>query len=102
MIDPVSNLTELIRVDSKKSDHIVRKFAQAWLGRYPWPQRCIHNNGGEFTCQPFQNLLVQSNINGVPTTTRNLMANAVCERMHQIGRNISRTLVHENSPRGTS
>ena len=101
MIDPVTNLTELVRVDSKESEHVARKFAQAWLSRYPWPDRCIHDNGGEFTDHQFQKLLVQSNITDVPTTSRNPTANAVCERMHQTVGNILRTLVHENPPRGT-
>ena len=101
MIDPVTNLTELIRVDSKESDHIARKFAQAWLSRYPWSDCCIHDNGGKFTGHSFQKLLVQSNIIDVPTTSCNPMANAVCEHMHQSIGNILRTLVHENPPRGT-
>ena len=101
IIDPVTNLTELVRVDSKESDHIARKFAQTWLSRYPWPQRCIHDNGGEFTGWKFQKLLEQSNIKDVPTTSRNPTANAVCERMHQTVGNVLRTLVHDNPPRGT-
>ena len=101
MIDPVTNLTELVRVDSKESEHVARKFAQAWLSRYPWPDCCIHGNGGKFTGHPFQKLLVQSNITDVPTNSRNPTANAVREHMHQTVGNILRTLFHENSPRGT-
>jgi hypothetical protein len=41
-IDTVTNLVEIVRIDSKESDHIARKFAQCWLTRYPGPQRCIH------------------------------------------------------------
>ena len=49
VIDTVTNLVELIRVEDKTSDTIARKYAQCWLSRYPWPQRCIHDPGGEFT-----------------------------------------------------
>ena len=94
MIDPVTNLTESIRVDSKESEHVARKFAQAWLSRYPWPDCCIHDNGGTFTGHQFQKLLVQSNITDVPTTSHNHTANAVYERMHQTAGNILRRLVH--------
>jgi hypothetical protein len=40
-IDTITNLVELIRVDDKNSETIARKYAQCWLARYPWPQRCI-------------------------------------------------------------
>jgi hypothetical protein len=48
MIDTVSNLVELVRIDDKTSAHIAIKYAQVWLTRYPWPARCIHDNEGEF------------------------------------------------------
>jgi hypothetical protein len=37
MIDAVSTLVELIRIDDKTLATIARKFAQVWLSRYPWP-----------------------------------------------------------------
>ncbi len=54
VIDTVTNLVEIFRVDCKTSDHVMRKFAQCWLTRYPWPQGCIHDPGGEFTGLKFQ------------------------------------------------
>jgi hypothetical protein len=58
VIDTVTNLVEIFRVDCKTSDHVMRKFAQCWLTRYPWPQGCIHDPGGEFTGPKFQTLLL--------------------------------------------
>jgi hypothetical protein len=57
VIDTVTNLVELIRVDDKTSGNVARKYAQCWLSRYPWPQRCVHDPGGEFTGIEFQTLL---------------------------------------------
>ena len=57
-IDPVTNLVELTRIDNATSEEITRKFAQSWLARYPWPTRCVHDNGGEFIGWEFQELLV--------------------------------------------
>ena len=48
-IDLVTNLVELIRVDRNNSSQIRSKWEQSWLSRYPWPKRCIHDNGGYFT-----------------------------------------------------
>ena len=47
-IDTVTNLVEIIRIDRKTSEHITSRFAQSWMSRYPWPKRCVHDNGGEF------------------------------------------------------
>jgi len=47
-IDPVTNLTELVRIENKTSEHVRMKFEQSWLARYPWPRNCIHNSGREF------------------------------------------------------
>jgi hypothetical protein len=46
--DTVSNLVELVRIDEKTLAQVARKYAQIWLSRYPWPERCVHNIGGEF------------------------------------------------------
>ena len=48
-IDTTINLVEMIRVDEKTVSHVRDKFEQSWLSRYPWPERCVHDNGGEFT-----------------------------------------------------
>ena len=98
-IDLVTNLVELIRVDRKTSAQIRSKWEQSWLSRYPWPQKCVHDNGGEFTGWEFQELLTATSIKDAPTTSRNPQANAICERMHQTVGNILRTLLYSNPPR---
>jgi hypothetical protein len=35
IIDTVTNLVKLIRIDDKKSQTVARKFVQCWLTRYP-------------------------------------------------------------------
>ncbi len=61
-IDTVTNLVELARIDDKTSDNVTRKYAQCWLAQYPWPQRCVHDPGGEFTGIEFQTLLENCHI----------------------------------------
>eukprot|EP00978_Attheya_sp_CCMP212_P008885 scaffold20909_cov114-Attheya_sp.AAC.1 len=79
-IDPVTNLTELIRIDGKTATHIGAKFEQGWLSRYPRPMQCIHDNGGEFTGEHFQLRLQTNGIKDhVPTTVKNPQANSICE-----------------------
>jgi transposase InsO family protein len=99
VIDNVSNLVELVRIDEKTAAHVARKFAQVWLSRYPWPARCVHDNGGEFVGPEFQFLLQSCRIKDAPTSSKNPQANAICERMHQTVGNVLRTLLHGEPPR---
>jgi len=47
-IDTVTNLVEVVRIDKKTLQHITSRFAQSLMARYPWPKRCVHDNGCEF------------------------------------------------------
>jgi hypothetical protein len=98
VIDTVTNLVELVRIEKKNSDHVMQKFTQCWLTHYPWPQCCIHDPGGGFTGPEFQTLLQNCHIRDVCTTAKNPQSNAVCERMYQMVGNILRTLLHGEPP----
>ena len=97
-IDPVTNLVEIIRIENKTANHVARKFEECWLNRYPRPNKCIHDNGGEFIGWEFQNLLAQCGVEEKSTTSRNPQANAVCERLHQTVANILRTTMKQHPP----
>lgn len=97
-VDTVTNLTELICIENKSAAHISQQFQNSWLSRYPRPNRCVHDNGGEFTGWEFQLLLQQAGVKDVATTSCNPQANAICERMHQTVGNILRTLLCAHPP----
>ena len=97
-IDPITNLVEMARVEDKTSRHVGTIFENLWLSQYPRPERCIYDNGGEFTSWEFQTMLQLNQIKGVPITTKNPQANAISERMHQTVGNILRTLMHVHPP----
>ena len=97
-IDPVTNLVELIRIENKTSQHVAQQFANSWLARYPRPNKCIHDRGGEFIGQEFQALLQQVGVADASTTSRNPTANAICERLHQTVANVLRATLLHNPP----
>ena len=97
-IDPVTNLTEIVRVDNTRSKHVAAKFEQSWLSRYPRPDRCVYDRGSEFVGLEFQRLLRQAQIKDKPISAKNPQANAICERMHQSVGNILRTLLRTHTP----
>ncbi len=77
---------------------MAQKYAQVWLSRYPWPARCVHDNGGEFVGLEFQFLLQSCKIKEGPTSSQNPPANAICKLMHQTVGNILQTLLHGEPP----
>ena len=97
-IDPMINLAELSSIENKTAEHVANTFQNLWLARYPKPMKCIHNNGGEFKGQEFQDKLSQWGIANVPTTNKNPMTNAICEWMHLVVGNILRARFNDPAP----
>jgi len=100
IIDPVTNLTELVRIDNKTSPHVALMFENTWLSRYPKPMHCIYDQGGEFTGYAFQQVLERHRIKRHPTSSKNPQANSICERMHQTVGNSLRAMATLKPPDG--
>ena len=98
MVDPITSWFEIKYVPGTKQINIVANVVeQAWLNRYPWPQKFILDRGIEFMVE--FSTMVQDNydIKKQPITKRNPQANAVVERVHQTIGNMIRTFeVQEN------
>ena len=73
---------EIGRIFKMTAEHIAHKFDTNWLCRYPRPSVVIHDNGGEFNSNEFQELLESFSIKSEPTTVRNPQSNGILERMH--------------------
>jgi transposase InsO family protein len=102
IIDMVTNLVEIVRIDKKTAAHVAMHFENTWLSRYPRPLNCIHDQGGEFIGYEFREMLDEHHINDRPTSAKNPQANSVCERMHQAIGNTLRILSTMDPPRGST
>jgi hypothetical protein len=71
IIDPSTNLLELIVVSDKESCTVACTFDHSWLCCYPRPPICLHDKGTKFTGIEFQELLQSYGINTVIMTTDN-------------------------------
>jgi transposase InsO family protein len=100
IIDMVTNLVEVVRVDNTTAANVSLHFENTWLARYPRPLYCIHDPGSEFLGHDFQFMLDRHGIQAKPTTAKNPQSNAVCERMHQSIGNSLRVLSTMNPPVG--
>jgi transposase InsO family protein len=100
MIDMVTNLVEVVRIDNKTSAHVALHFENTWLSRYPRPIHLIYDQGGEFTGYYFQHMLDRLNIHCHPISAKNPQANSICERMHQTIGNSLRVLSTLHPPAG--
>jgi transposase InsO family protein len=98
IIDTVTNLTELIRIQTPSAVNSAYAFELGWLLKYPRPMKVIHDQGNEFLGAAFQNLLRATGITDAPTSVRNPQANAICERMHQVVGNILRVILQTHPP----
>ena len=98
IMDTVTNLLEIVRIDNKSSENITQLFANTWLSRYPWPAQVIHDNGGEFIGHEFQDMLRTLGITAKPTTVKNPQANAIVERLHKTMADILRVMLHVDPP----
>jgi hypothetical protein len=92
MINPSTNLLELIVVSDKESCTVACAFNHSWLLHYPRPLICLHDKGTEFTGIEFQELLQSYGIKAVIVTTANPRTNAILERTHQVIANQLRSL----------
>ena len=48
VIDTVTNLAELGRIDNNPSAYAACNIAQLWLTQPLWTEQCVHDNGSEF------------------------------------------------------
>ena len=94
MIDPATNLIEIIQIDNKSSKVVKQAFTNNWLARYLWPFKVIHDNGGEFMSGEFLDLLQQLGIVSRPTTVKNPKANDIVERSHKTITDMLRVMLH--------
>jgi len=102
MIDPVTNLVEIVRVSSTKSDENARAFANTWLSRYPMPERVVSDGGPEFVGSEWEFMLMSRGIKRVRISAHTPTANSVIESSHKAMGQILRTLLQEHKPSNRS
>jgi transposase InsO family protein len=69
--DLATNSPGAIHICNKTASHVGMQFEDIWLARYPWPMRCVHDQGTEFIGADFQYLLMRAGIKDIPMNVRN-------------------------------
>ena len=91
VIAPLISWTEIYSVPEARADLIVNQVELAWLNRFPSPIKIIVDRGKDLLAEI---KFIMANDYGIPYYSigaRNLQANAIMERVHQIIGNITRT-----------
>lgn len=110
IVDTVTNLLEIVRIDNKKSSNIMQLFTNTWLAQYPWPAQIIQDNEGEFILHDeFQEMMRTLGITAKLTTVKNwLRIHSKCNNRQTIAQNDGRYLhvmlyndLPENEPETT-
>ncbi len=95
-IDRATGYPDAISIVRKTSSNVANKFNKPWLSRYPRPEVCAHDKGGEFIGPEFQRLLFDAGITAAPSTSRNPQSNAIVERLHLSMGNSLRAQLQDN------
>ena len=99
MIDPVTNLLEVVRLHkAPTAQEVMRAFENTWLSRYPKPLRVISDRGPEFIGHEFPQKLLEAGIRFKPVSARNPQSNGIIERVHQTIAQVIRVLIERNKP----
>ena len=79
IIDPVTNLVEIVRVTSAKSTENARTFKNTWLAWYPKPEKVVTDNGPEFNGNEWEFMLMDWGIRKGRISSHAPTADAVVE-----------------------
>jgi hypothetical protein len=97
-IDIATGYPDTVQIQNKTAMHTGLHFENLWFSRYPWPLRCIHNQGNKFTGEVFKRMFWPAGIHNVQITVWNPQANAMCECMHQMVAKTLRIITNANPP----
>ena len=98
MIDPVTNLVEIVRVGGTTSKENTSAFERTWLCRYPVPRKVVSDNGPEFSGAEWEFKLMDYGIERGRVSAWTPTANAVIESVHRTMGQILRTLLSTERP----
>lgn len=84
MIDKGLNWPEIVAIQSKYAEEIVKLVHDYWFNRYPKQLYCIHDNGGKFIGEDFKVMLDSYGVQPKPTTVKNPQSNGLHEQMHLV------------------
>ena len=82
---------------TQDKQHIAKEFDELWFSRYPWPEVCANDKGGEFIGPKFQSLHYKAGIIiSAPSTSRSPQSNTIIERLHLTMGNSLRAQLEDN------
>ena len=99
IIDPVTNLIEIVWVTSTKSTENVHTFKNTWLAWCPKPEKVVTNNGLEFNGNELEFMLMDWGIQKGRISSHTPAANAVVESLHHVISQILHTALHGTAVR---
>eukprot|EP00957_Ditylum_brightwellii_P011784 889357-Ditylum_brightwellii.AAC.1 len=91
MIDPATGWFEIKETTTRSSNVVANIIKQTWLTRYQWPQKVILDRDTEFMKDFITLIHDEYGIKHMTIATRNLQANSIVERAHQIIGNLLHT-----------
>ena len=98
MIDPATGWFKIAKCDDKHAITVADIAERTWLNRCPWPDQVDLDKGKKTIRIDFKDMVKSSLwIKTKFVTTRNLQANAIAERLHQVLANSCHTFESEDN-----
>jgi len=79
----INLVTSWFIITPKKAKPFPLLLIKKWLCKYPYPLRCIHDNGG-FVVMEFQEMIASNDIQALIITIANPQANTVIEHIQHV------------------
>ena len=96
MIDPATVWIDIKEISTKRANVVANVLEKTWLTRYPRPSVITLDRGKEFMAEVKKMIRNDYGIKKRPITVKNLQANSILERVHQMILNILRTFkIHD-------
>ena len=83
MVDPVTNLVEIIGVYLTSAKEALQAFVKTWLLQYPVPKRVVMDGGPEFTGNKWEFMLQNWGLKHGRIMAHTPTANSIMESSHR-------------------
>ena len=83
MVDPVTNMVEIVQVKNTKCDKTRRAFEDTWLVCYPLPKKVLTDGGPEFSSHKWDFMLDDWGLKCARISLHTRMANSIIQFSHQ-------------------
>ena len=98
VVDPVTNLVEIVCVYSTSAEEASQAFVNTWLSRYPLPEKVVTDGGPEFTGNEWEFMLQNWGLKRGRIMAHTPTANSIIKSSHRSMGQVLWTILDRETP----